>query len=318
MNDESLNHDRLLDEAINLMIRLQNAPENPVTAEMIRGWRSRSLQHEKIWERIAKIHGASGDIFDETRRRERRKSIELTRRTFLIGGLITSGAVAYSLKSDLLLRLRADFITAKGEIQRIRLPDGSLATLGPQTAISLDYKTDRRNVFLLAGMSFFDVASDASRPFSVMSNTLSATALGTGFEVSNDGDILTVCVDHGLVEVRASEPALITGEQLRSGQWIAFDSASGKIDRGQKEIDQIAAWRNKLIFAEKEALSALVARIARWIPGRVIIADPLIAQEQVSGVFDLTNPVRALQAAVHPTGARVRQVSDFLTIISPI
>jgi transmembrane sensor len=318
MNDDMPDHDRLIDEAIDLMIRRQNAPENPVTAEIIRGWRSRSAHHERAWARVAKVHGASGDILDEKRNRERRSAFAVTRRSFLIGGLVVSGTAAYSLGPDLLVRRRADFITGKGEIRQVDLPDGSVATLGPQTALALDYGPDRRAVLLLEGMSFFDVAPDSGRVFSVVSRTVHATALGTAFEVSDDTDFLTVSVDHGLVSVRSSEPPLRTEEQLGGGQWITVDRASGRIDRGQREADQIAAWRNNLLFAEKEALAALVARIARWIPGRVIIADPMISRERVSGVFDLTNPVRALQAAVHPTGARVRQVSDLLTVVSPI
>jgi len=318
MNDDMPDHDRLLDEAIDLMIRRQNAPENPVTAEIIRGWRSRSAQHEMAWARVAKVHGASGDILDEKRNRERRSAFTVTRRSFLIGGLIVSGTAAYSLGPDLLVRLRADFITGKGEIRQVELPDGSVAVLGPKTALALDYGPDRRAVFLLEGMSFFDVVPDSDRLFSVASSTVHVTALGTAFEVSDDADFLTVSVDHGLVSVRSSEPPLRTEEQLGSGQWITVDRTSGQIDRGQREADQIAAWRNNLIFAEKEALAVLVARIGRWIPGRVIIADPTISRARVSGVFDLTNPVRALQAAVHPTGARVRQVSDLLTVVSPI
>ena len=39
MNGTTPDQDRLLDEAIDLLIRQQNDPENPVAAEMIRAWR---------------------------------------------------------------------------------------------------------------------------------------------------------------------------------------------------------------------------------------------------------------------------------------
>ncbi|MBM7329007.1 FecR domain-containing protein [Agrobacterium sp. S2] len=320
MNETRPDQERLLDEAIDLIIRLQNDPGNPVAIELIRAWRARGPQHEEVWARVLKVHGASGKVLTETRRIERRESLGLTRRNFMIGGFTAfgAGAATYTFGPSMLLQARADYMTDKGEIRRINLPDGSIATLGPESAIALDFHSERRRIDLLAGMSFFEVASDANRPFSVLSGTLYATALGTAFDVSNDAGILTVSVDHGLVDVRASDPALETGVNLAEGQWITFDPSSGSIGRGQRDSGQVASWRDNLIIAEREAVSTLVARIGRWIPGRIVIADPFIGDQRISGVFDLNNPLLALQAVVHPAGARVRQISSFVTVVSPL
>lgn len=320
MNETMPEQERLLDEAIDLIMRLQNHPGNPVAIELIRAWRARGPQHEEVWARVSKVHGASGKVLKEKRRIERRDSLGLTRRSFMIGGLSAfgAGAAAYTFGPGMLLQARADYMTDKGEIRRINLPDGSIATLGPESAIAMDFRSEHRRIDLLAGMSFFEVVSDADRPFSVLSGTLNATALGTAFDVSNDAGILTVSVDHGLVDVRASGSVLETGVKLAEGQWVTFDPSSGDIGRGQREGGQVASWRDNLIIAETETVSALVARIGRWIPGRIVIADPFIGDKRVSGVFDLNSPLVALQAVVHPAGARVRQLSSFVTVISPL
>lgn len=318
MNEATPDQDRLLDEAIDLIIRYQNDPGNPVAVEMICAWRARSPQHEEAWARVSNVHGMSGKLLNEKRRIERRESLGLTRRNFAIGSMaaLGAGAAAYSFGPSLVLQARADYATDKGEVRRIALPDGSFATLGPQSAIALDFRSDRRRVDLLAGMSFCEVARDPSRPFTVLSGSLRGTALGTAFDVSNDAGILTLSVDHGLVEVQADAipEARLT---LSDGEWISVDPSSGSIDRGQRESGQVATWRDKLIIAEKEPVSALVARISRWMPGRVVIADPFVGRQRVSGVFDLNDPVRALQAVVHPAGGHVRRMSSLLTVISP-
>ncbi|WP_337182663.1 FecR domain-containing protein [Shinella sp.] len=320
MNETTPDQERLLDEAIDLIIRLQNAPGNLVAIELIRAWRARSPRHEEVWARVSKVHGASGKILTEKRRIERRENLRLTRRNFMIGGFTAFGlgTAAYSFGPGMLLQARADYVTSKGEIRRINLPDGSIATLGPESAIALDFRSEHRIIDLLVGMSFFEVVDDASRPFSVLCGSLSATALGTAFDVSNDAGILTVSVDHGRVDVRASDSALEMGVNLAAGEWITFDTSSGSVDRGQRESGQIASWRDNLIIAERETVSALVARMGRWIPGRIVIADPFIGNQRVSGIFDLNDPLRALQAVVHPAGARVRQISSFMTVISPL
>jgi transmembrane sensor len=320
MNETTPDRDRLLDEAIDLLIRYQNDPANQVAIDMIRAWRSRGPAHEEIWARVSKAHGASGKILTAKRQIERRESFDATRRKFLIAGSagLGIGAAAYAFGPDILLRSRADYMTAKGEVRRMELPDGSVMTLGPASAIALNFQSQHRTVDLLAGMSFFEVAKDAKRPFSVLSSSVSATALGTAFDVSNDADILTVSVDHGLVKVRTSDATLGSGVDLAENQWISVDPSSGDVDRGLKESGQIASWRNNLIIADREPVSALVARIGRWIPGRIVIGDFHIGKQRVSGVFDLNNPLVALQAAIHPTGARVRQISSFLTVISAL
>jgi len=73
-----------------------------------------------------------------------------------------------------------------------------------------------------------------------------------------------------------------------------------------------------MIVAEKESVSALVAKISRWQPGSVVIADPYLGSRVVSGVFDLSDPLRAIDAVVRPFGAKVRKIAPFMTVISPV
>jgi transmembrane sensor len=320
MTETMPDQQRLLDEAIDLIIRQQNDPENPISEELIRAWRGRSRQHEDIWARVSRVHGASGTILHEKRRIERSGSLGLTRRNLMAGGLtiLGLGSASYSLVPGMLVKARADHMTDKGEIRRMILPEGSIATLGPESAIALNFGTERREIELLAGMCFFEVTSELDRPFSVTCGDLRATALGTAFDVSNDNDSVTVTVDHGLVDVQASNALLRAGIQLEEGQWLTMDAGSGRIDHGRKESGQIATWRDNLIIAEEERVDALVTRIGRWLPGRIVMADPSVGTQRVSGIFVLTDPLRTLEAVVHPTGSRVRQVTSFVTVISPL
>lgn len=303
--------DRLLDEAIDLIIRLQNAPGNAVTTEMIAGWRARSPEHERTWIKVAEAHGMSGQVLTVKRKTERRAKLGLTRRNLMLGGaigIVAAGAGAYAVP-EIILRARADHITAKGEIRRIELADGSSVLLGPDSALALDYAERQRDIELLQGMAFFAVAADETRPFRVSCGAMSAVALGTAFDMSNDAGLLGLSVEHGVVAA--------LGERLVAGDWVTFDPGSQSLARGKRPVDQIATWRDNLITAEGETVAALVARIARWCPGSVVIADPAIGRQKVSGIFDVKDPMLALAAAVHPAGGTVRQISPLLTVISP-
>ncbi|GEC15194.1 FecR family protein [Nitrobacter winogradskyi] len=311
---------RLFREAADLAIRLQNDPANPVSIDMVRTWVARSSRHEAAWARVAAIHGMTGRVLTEQRAVAEGGVASMSRRTLVIGGLIGAGvAAAGSLTvPGALLRARADYMTSTAEIRRITLSDGSEITLGPDSAVAIDFADARRTIGLLAGMAYFDVARNAARPFSVLSGDLTATALGTAFDVSNDAGFVSVSVNHGAVEARAADSALRLAERLNPGDWITFDTSSHAIARGTREASQIAAWREGMIVAERETVSAMVAKISRWQPGRVVMADPFLGSRVVSGVFDLADPLGALEAVVRPFGAKVRTVTPFMTIISPV
>ena len=73
--------------------------------------------------------------------------------------------------------------------------------------------------------------------------------------------MLSVSVDHGVVEAQAPGSTIAAGTNLTAGEWVTIDSVTYAIERGSREASQIASWRDNLIVAEKEAVSALVARI---------------------------------------------------------
>jgi transmembrane sensor len=310
---------RLFREATDLAIRLQNDPANSVSVDMVRTWAARSPAHAEAWARVAEIHGMTGKILSD--QRQAREGGRLSRRSLLIGGTIGLGAVgAGSLTLPrALLRMRADHITSTAEIRRIDLSDGSVMTLGPDSAVAMDYSNVRRTIELLAGMAYFEVADDTGRPFSVLSGPATATALGTAFEVSNDAGYIFVSVEHGTVEARVANAQVNhQNERLADGEWITIDPSAGYLARGKREASQIAAWRGGMIVAESETVAAMVAKISRWLPGRVVIADPFLGAREVSGVFDLRDPARALEAVVRPFDARVRTIGPLMTVISPV
>lgn len=309
---------QLLDEAIDLVIRLQEDPRNPVADEMARSWRARSAEHERLWQRVLKLHGASGHVLTE-RREHDSGAAGLTRRNLVIGALSLGAAgAAAAVLPDLVRQARADHATGTAEIRQVRLPDGSLATLGPDTSIALDFSVHARRVDLIGGMSFFDVARDAARPFTVAAGPVTATALGTSFDVAREGEAVSVEVDRGLVLVQAPASAAAPSIRLADGDWLAYDPGLPAPERGTRAPGQVAAWRDRLIIAERESVSTLVARIGRWLPGRIVMAAPYVGSQRVSGVFDLSDPALALEAVVLPAGGRVRRISSFATLISPI
>lgn len=319
MSHSKPDDEALFQEAMDLVIRLQNDPGNEISQDLIQRWRQRSPSHEKAWTEAVTLHALAGKAITSRRRRQAGTGARLSRRTVVLGGgALAAAAVGAAFVPSLVLRSWADFMTMAAEVRLVSLPDGSRATLGPDSAIRLDFSPERRGVELLGGMAFFEVAKDAARPFQAQMDGLVATALGTAFDIREDAGILSVSVDHGLVEARMPSSPIKDSVRLAEGEWIRLDMDTLELEQGKREAGQIAAWRQGMIVADRETISSVVAQIGRWQRSRIVFADSSLGSRRISGLFDLSKPQLALEAVVEPYGGKVRQISPWLTVISSI
>ncbi len=68
MTDETSHDDKLFEEALDLIIRVQGDPSNPVARELVQRWRARSAEHEAAWAEVAEIHGMAGQVLEDRRK----------------------------------------------------------------------------------------------------------------------------------------------------------------------------------------------------------------------------------------------------------
>lgn len=311
---------RLFLEAVDLAIRLQNDPGNPVSARMVRAWMGRSDAHEAAWAKVAAIHGMTGLILMDRAVRRPKRKVSMSRRHFMLAGAAGISAIAAgsSFVPGIALEARADLKTNVAELKQVNLSDGSFLTLGPSSAVRLDFADKRRHVDLLYGMAYFAVKADMDQPLSVQSGPVTLETPEATFDISDDAGFVSVSVDRGTLKSQTRTVNSDHGETLAAGEWFVYDLSTGDLDRGVRDTSQIAAWRNGLIVAERETVSALISRISRWKRGKVIIADPDLGSRRVSGVFDLKDPEQAIAAVIRPFGAKARQLTRYVTIITPV
>ena len=96
--------------------------------------------------------------------------------------------------------LRADQVTAPGEIRELTLAEGSRLVLDADTAIEVRLTAEERHVWLLRGAAFFEV-THTGQPFVVHSGSGQIQVLGTAFEVRQQPSGHQVSVASGRVRV---------------------------------------------------------------------------------------------------------------------
>ncbi|MEM9376633.1 MAG: FecR domain-containing protein [Pseudomonadota bacterium] len=201
-----------------------------------------------------------------------------------------------------LVPILAEFETGTAETTVVTLDDGTVATLGARTQIETAMSDRARTVILKSGAAFFDVEPDASRPFSVEAGELTATALGTEFDVRSNGGVFRVAVAEGRVEVAYpymidDRPTrLVTRRTLDQGQEVA-----ATIDEGLRPIrtvaaEDVGAWREQKLIYDGGTLGELVADANRYSDREIVLtaSAQAFADRTITASFDASNIDRML------------------------
>jgi transmembrane sensor len=181
-------------------------------------------------------------------------------------------------------RLRSDFHTGVGEVREEILADGSRLTLDTDSAVSVDYAGGERRITLLRGAARFAVERDPSRPFVVVADGVSATAVGTAYAVSRDGDGVAVDVSEGIVDVASGADTPVA--RLTAGQGWRRDAGT----RPAAPAD----WAGGSLVFDGVPLGEVLARLDRYVPERLVVSDGVDHAVPVTAVV----PVAEARAGV--------------------
>ncbi|MBF2717689.1 FecR family protein [Agrobacterium vitis] len=310
-------------EAFDWLIRLNEAPESPELRKEFENWLFRSVEHGRTWDKACRMWSAMGEAqavdqrFTPPAERRSRSRFLRPRRLFVaFAGLAAILCLAYVAFPSVMLRYEADYRTDVAETRTIKLEDGSSVILGPASAIAADFSSGSRNVRLLAGEAFFDVIHDASRPFHVISSDLDVKVLGTAFDVRVSDEGTDVGLEHGSVQATGTVAGKEISETLAPGDLVSVNRSSGSLIRETMPLADIGAWRSGRLIVVDATIGSVIEQIRRYHPSWIAAPDSVLVERKVSGVFNLSDPDKALVALVAPHGGTVRKISGFARIVT--
>lgn len=300
--------DHLLAEAADWWLRRLAAPEDQALARDLAQWRGAHLENEQAWQLAAASWRGAVD--------SRAKAARPRRRLALAAAAMAAGLLLAAFYPSFSLWLRADYRSDVALIRPLTLPDGSQVTLGADSAIALHFSPDRREVELLQGEAYFDVATDKVRPFVVVAAELNVTVTGTEFAVGRLAESFDVGVAEGSVHTAlVSADGALQEIDLRAGDHLKIARADAALKLEKIEPTEVAAWRRGQLVALDVPLADVVETIGRYQPGLIVFADTDLAARRITGVFDLTDPPRAMRGILAPYHGVVRQVTPYLTLL---
>lgn len=322
-----------LDIALDWLLRLRQAPNDAQLQAQFSQWQQADVQNaeaarkaQQLWRLTGQLQASTAHLWPAVpaavsvpvitapaplpARPRRRRTLGWAASAAL------ATCLAVAIAPQLSTRINADYLTAQGERREVQLPDGSLAVLDSDSALAVDYSGDRRSIRLLSGQAFFQVKPDNSKPFTVHAKDLNITVTGTAFNVDLQGKRIEVAVQHGSVKVEEPDSSHLLSPGLTMGQRLVFDRDKHLAQLDTLPAGRIASWRNGQLIAENARLGDMVEQLRRYLPGKVWLQDPALAEQRITGVYDTRNPEAALRAMAQPHGAQLSHWSPWVLVIS--
>jgi transmembrane sensor len=187
--------------------------------------------------------------------------------------------------------------TGIGEQRTARLDDGTTIVLNTDTELRVELTEHLREVRLIKGEALFNVASNAGRPFRVLSDRTVAQAIGTSFVVRRQAEQTIVTVIEGQVAVASQSgfaeqrSATLPRESLRLAAGDRARVADDAIETTPvANPAAVTAWRSGRLIFDGETLAEAAAEFNRYNQVQIVVDDPQLASERLSGVFDAHQP----------------------------
>jgi len=231
----------------------------------------------------------------------RREALKWTRGAAIAA--VAASAISFSLPAS-----GAVIRTAKGEMRRVPLEDGSSVLLNTDSAIRINYNSATRLVALLEGEAFFSVAANEQRPFVVQVDEQRLRTDNARFSLRKlDAEPVFLLVQQG--EVRLPQ-ALGAGAALAVGSNMRLTLPRSApphrpVEVRPQVLQRELAWRTGKLAFEGETLEQAANAFARYSDHRIVVRDQALAHETVTGLFAANDPVGFSRAVATSFGASV-------------
>lgn len=298
-------------QAANWVIRLNEGNLSEREQQQFERWKAADPQHGAAFARLQGFVGRLQALRPQQAPVQAALEAARVRRRNPAGrvllGLLVALPVALALRTYPPSYLLADQRTAPAQWQQVKLEDGSQLTLSGNSAVDLSFNGQQRQVRLLRGEILVQVAHDATRPFTVVTDDGQMRALGTRFTVKREapGTLLSMLES----SVAATDASQHDDVQVSAGQQARITPSAvkllGRIDPRATD----AAWKHHQLVVQDRPLPEVLDELARQYGGHVQFDRQQLADLRVSAVLPLDNPRRALQLIADGLPVRIRAYS---------
>ncbi len=322
-------------EAAAWIARLDRGTQSEADLAAFRAWRALSPLHRQaadqmmaLWSDLDELSHLPHILEAKIATRDRRTLGQLPRGW--VAGLAAASVIVAGVAAITGLQLlpRTEvYDTAVGGQRTINLDDGSSIQLNTNSKVEVRYSPRARDLRLLKGEAYFEVAPNKQRPFSVYAHQDVVSAVGTAFVVRLTGDQVEVTVTKGKVEVAAmSHPPpsapldRIAALPRKTLTMVSASQGSTELavvekarlvehlDLAPPEVSRKLAWRQGMLVFNGDDLASVVADVSRYTDVQIEIADPALKSLKIGGYFKVGEVDPMLEALDSSFGVHVERL----------
>ena len=185
----------------------------------------------------------------------------------------------------------------------MRLPDGTVVTLNPNSSIEIDNDFNSRDrVVKLEGKALFEVARNKEKPFIVKAGNTFTTALGTSFMVryySHEAEV-KVSLISGKVKVEkvGSKTKPDNAIYLTPGMQVVINkkASNSSPEKQAFQTRDLKAWKLDFLAFDDAEFSEIVSKLEDWFGVEIDVADAPEITKHFTGDFKNENLETVLEA----------------------
>lgn len=300
--------DPVLRQAVFWHEMMQISDPSPAALQEFQTWIGASADHARAYAGISAIWQGAGELPQLAALRQRQTRRATTRRAFLVGGLglVAAGAAGTWLSGHPF----ADIRTAKGELRREILADGSRLEIAGHGALSVNFTSSGRRIQLHEGEVWFDMVNDPARPFEVVAGPSLVRGTNARFLLtSGRSENLVSVADHSvtLVQNGATPLTLDAGHQAVLG---------AQTEIIQADLASSLAWREGRLVYVSQPMSRIIQGVNRWGSNRVVILGDGLARREATLILDIDRIDEALDHLRQAVPMRVIEAPGGLIFIT--
>jgi transmembrane sensor len=241
-----------------------------------------------VWERIMAQNNEESNIeIIKLKSWYSAKWIKIAASVILVLGLVS---MAYFYQKT----QRNTYQSAYGENREVKLPDGSIVKLNANSTlrISDDWSNEHTREVWLKGEAFFTVTkkpNQGNAKFIVHANNINVEVLGTEFNVSNRDTNTNVTLNSGKIKLDVFTNGNTQTIMMKPGEQVNYSSKSSRVYKKKTKAEVVSAWTSNHWVLESTSLGEVASKIEDNFGVTVIIKDPNVVSDRMTGVIMTNN-----------------------------
>ena len=282
-------------ELVNRYLRGEASSEERI---QVMEWVEESESNREEFMAMRKIYDAS--LMDENTGAGNRSDRRHSGRTVRLLKTFAAIAAAASLAAGVTYFLMSDgtgeenilvqsFIAPEGHRTEAVLTDGTEICLNSGSRLDILSSGDGERRVRLAGEAYLDVAHDDARPFVVETSRMEVRVLGTSFDVSTYGDVHSVVLVEGSVEVGSLESQ--ERNIIEPDQMYTYDGNTGLSRVEHVDAASMTTWKDGYLDIRNMTVQELFIQLERYYGVSIVCNDITETQLTMSGKLILESRI---------------------------